>query len=166
MWKNRLGGQRVEQPAVSHLQTHESKQSEEKLPTIKEKDLAEGGSASIPLQNDTEMLKSGHLQLAAYTSQSYPFLDAKKIEDASTVVQAQITELETTKKEEPRGTIQRPVAPQHQPALPANAHHLQDQRVYQPNPNPSVSRTQDYQVPRLGAQGGAIRRPSRKAADE
>lgn len=166
MWKNRLRSQRVEQLAVSHLHTNESNQPEEKLPTIKEKDLADGGSASIPLQNDTEMLKSGHLQLAAYTSQSYPFLDAKKVEDASTVVQAQITELETTKKEEPRGTIQRPVAPQHQPALPVNAHHLQDQRVYQPNPNPSVSRTQDYQVPRLGAQGGAIRRPSRKAADE
>ena len=59
---------------------------------------------------------------------------------------------------------ERPFAPQHQPALPATANHLRDQRVYQPNP--SVSRTQDYQVPRLGAQGGAIRRPSRKAADE
>jgi hypothetical protein len=66
--------------------------------------LADGGSASIPLQNETEMLKFGHLQLAAYKSQS-TFLDAKEIEDASTVVQAQITELKTSNKKGPRGKI-------------------------------------------------------------
>ena len=57
MWKNRLRGQRVEQPAVSHLHTNESNQPEVKLPTIKVKDLADVGSASIPLQNETEMLQ-------------------------------------------------------------------------------------------------------------
>ena len=66
--------------------------------------MADGGSASIPLQNETEMLKFGHLQLAAYKSQS-TFLDAKEIEDASTVVQAQITELKTSNKKGPRGKI-------------------------------------------------------------
>ena len=57
MWKNRLRAERVEQPAVSHLHTNELNQPEEKLPTIKVKDLADVGSASIPLQNETEMLQ-------------------------------------------------------------------------------------------------------------